>query len=88
MLFLLAVVLALLSKANFHTVTAPEYPDLYEASIAELQLGLEKKQFTSVDLVKVSLLVFSLSIFDLSILGIPRAHRRGQPQRPKTSRGD
>ena len=28
-------------------------PDLYEASISELQLGLEKRQFTSVDLVKV-----------------------------------
>ncbi|VDB86848.1 unnamed protein product [Peniophora sp. CBMAI 1063] len=27
-------------------------PDLYEASIAELQEGLEKRQFTSVDLVK------------------------------------
>lgn len=28
-------------------------PDLYEASIAELQAGLEKGLFTSVDLVKV-----------------------------------
>jgi hypothetical protein len=33
----------------------PNYPDLYEASILELQTGLEKSQFTSVDLVKVSL---------------------------------
>ena len=30
------------------------FPDLYEASIAELQAGLEKGHFTSVDLVKVS----------------------------------
>lgn len=30
------------------------FPDLYEASIAELQTGLEKGLFTSVDLVKVS----------------------------------
>lgn len=30
------------------------FPDLYEASIAELQEGLEKRRFTSVDLVKVS----------------------------------
>ncbi|KAH8097013.1 amidase signature enzyme [Cristinia sonorae] len=28
------------------------FPDLYEASIAELQEGLQKRQFTSVDLVK------------------------------------
>lgn len=30
------------------------FPDLYEASIAELQDGLEKGHFTSVDLIKVS----------------------------------
>lgn len=30
------------------------FPDLYEASIAELQDGLKKGLFTSVDLVKVS----------------------------------
>lgn len=29
------------------------FPDLYEASIAELQLGLDKGLFTSVDLVNV-----------------------------------
>jgi amidase len=29
------------------------FPDLYEASISELQEGLELGQFTSVDLVKV-----------------------------------
>lgn len=34
-------------KAN-----AASFPDLYEASIAELQEGLQKRQFTSVDLVK------------------------------------
>ena len=28
-------------------------PDLYEASISQLQQGLEKEHFTSVDLVKV-----------------------------------
>jgi hypothetical protein len=31
-----------------------QLPDLYEAGIAELQQGLEKGRFTSVDLVKVS----------------------------------
>ncbi|KAF8603271.1 amidase signature enzyme [Ceratobasidium sp. AG-I] len=34
---------------------APKYPDLYEASIAELQSGLDNHQFTSVDLVKAYL---------------------------------
>ena len=29
------------------------FPDLYEAGITELQHGLDKGQFTSVDLVKV-----------------------------------
>lgn len=33
---------------------AVAFPDLYEASIAELQDGLEKGHFTSVDLVKVT----------------------------------
>ena len=32
-----------------------EFPDLYEASISELQDGMERGLFTSVDLVKVSL---------------------------------
>lgn len=31
------------------------FPDLYEAGITELQQGLDKGQFTSVDLVKVGL---------------------------------
>lgn len=33
----------------------PPFPDLYEASIAELQDGLQRELFTSVDLVKVLL---------------------------------
>ncbi|KAG9088378.1 hypothetical protein FS749_002217 [Ceratobasidium sp. UAMH 11750] len=36
-------------------LTEAKYPDLYEASILELQAGLEKNQFTSVDLVKAYL---------------------------------
>ncbi|PPQ71502.1 hypothetical protein CVT24_006466 [Panaeolus cyanescens] len=32
--------------------TSPQYPDLYEASILELQAGLEMGHFTSVDLVE------------------------------------
>ena len=35
------------------STTSIQFPDLYEASIMELQAGLEKGQFTSVDLVEV-----------------------------------
>ena len=34
---------------------ATQFPDLYEASVVELQDGLERGDFSSVDLVKVSL---------------------------------
>lgn len=54
--FLLSNVLAFVSGAvvrDAAVAAASKYPDLYEASIAELQSGLEKNQFTSVDLVKV-----------------------------------
>jgi amidase len=43
-----------------------KFPDLYEATLAELQEGMEKGHFTSVDLVKVSLLVSSLASVVLS----------------------
>ena len=36
-------------------VNPVDLPDLYEASIAELQEGMDKGHFTSVDLVKVCL---------------------------------
>lgn len=35
------------------------FPDLYEASIAELQGGLEKGHFSSEDLVKVKLAIYT-----------------------------
>ena len=44
------------------------FPDLYEASIAELQAGLEKGLFTSVDLVKVPSFIFSLTSYSLHLL--------------------
>ena len=52
-------------------------PDLYEASIAELQEGLEKGQFTSVDLVKVGQHILSCSVqyAETLLSGIFRAHR-------------
>jgi amidase len=34
---------------------ASKFPDLYEASVVELQQGLEAGHFTSVDLIKVRL---------------------------------
>ena len=39
--------------ARAPAAAATQFPDLYEASIAELQDGLQKGLFTSVDLVKV-----------------------------------
>ncbi|KAH9848128.1 amidase signature enzyme [Lenzites betulinus] len=41
--------------ARTSTAVHPSFPDLYEASIAELQDGLQKGLFTSVDLVKAYL---------------------------------
>lgn len=41
------------AKQATASVAASPFPDLYEASIAELQDGLQKGLFTSVDLVKV-----------------------------------
>lgn len=43
------------TSAQLPTSAAINFPDLYEASIAELQDGLERGHFTSVDLVKVSM---------------------------------
>jgi amidase len=37
----------------FRAARPPTLPDLYEASVLELQAGLDTRQFTSVDLVKV-----------------------------------
>jgi hypothetical protein len=39
--------------AQLEAFSSQDFPDLYEASIAELQEGLEKRHFTSVNLVKV-----------------------------------
>ena len=53
-------------------------PDLYEASIAELQEGLERRAFTSVDLVKVRLSTHhdeSRNNKFSSEIGIPRQNR-------------
>lgn len=48
--------ITLLVASSLAVATSSEitFPDLYEASIAELQDGLEKGHFSSVDLVKVS----------------------------------
>ncbi|TCD67177.1 hypothetical protein EIP91_000403 [Steccherinum ochraceum] len=53
------LIVATLSRAVPQSAPPPPtvsgFPDLYEASIAELQSGLSQKQFTSVDLVKAYL---------------------------------
>jgi amidase len=40
---------------NSRRSPSPKFPDLYEATIAELQDGMVRGDFSSVDLVKVSL---------------------------------
>lgn len=50
--FVLAVV------ACLHGSAATVFPDLYEASVLELQAGLDAGTFSSVDLVKVLTLLF------------------------------
>lgn len=61
------------------------FPDLYEASIAELQEGLEQKVFTSVDLVKARgflLLHFVAHLRDLCPLGLSSEDRGSQSEWP------
>ena len=41
-------------SARTPAAEAVTFPDLYEASILQLQEGLQKQNFTSVDLVKVN----------------------------------
>ena len=51
-LFKLCTTLCVAFQAAFH-VLGTALPDLYEASVTELQEGLQSGLFTSVDLVKV-----------------------------------
>lgn len=56
-------------------------PDLYEASIEEIQDGLKRRRFTSVGLVKASRtnpLLPVLPLLTWSLTGIPCPYRRGQ----------
>lgn len=51
----LGVYLAVSSGGHIPFLGMYAYPDLYEATIEELQEGLKKRRFTSVDLVKAYL---------------------------------
>jgi hypothetical protein len=55
--YLVILLLSLLLRISFAQDSdigeVNEFPDLYEASVEELQRGLEAGSFTSVDLVKV-----------------------------------
>lgn len=74
------------------SITTP-LPDLYEASVIELQTGLTSGQFTSVDLIKVrkhaachrSPAVI-LMVFHFDSTGVFRPHRRSQSARADASR--
>ena len=91
-------VLVVFAVANYafgvvgqHVVNLPErtskFPDLYEASVLELQVGLERGHFSSVDLVNVSFQSMTLGylvIVILPVIGLLRSNRRSQPQRTRT----
>lgn len=84
--FLLAVSLAFTSGGAFVSdvrTNATGYPDLYEASIAELQSGLDSARFTSVDLVKASSYILkpSSTVNDSQLLGLLRTYRGSKLQR-------
>ena len=51
-----ALVLGVSAAADAPDAKGITLPDLYEASVLELQAGLDAGHFTSVDLIKVSLL--------------------------------
>lgn len=62
------------------------FPNLYEASIAELQAGLKQEHFTSIDLVTVSLALTRISLHRITnfvAIGLSREDRGSQP--PRTS---
>ncbi|KAG6915971.1 hypothetical protein DXG01_009060 [Tephrocybe rancida] len=50
------------------------FPDLYEASVAELQAGLETRQFSSVDLVKLRCLFIGFNKFGSQPYQQPQAY--------------
>jgi len=65
------------------------FPDLYEASVLELQAGLEAGDFSSVDLVKVLGCQQSLAYIKLTLsvdIGVLRSNRRSEPERPSPTR--
>jgi hypothetical protein len=62
---LLALLLGQVLSNDLGTPSRSVFPDLYEASVEELQSGLEAGHFTSVDLVKVSTTVPSMRTVEL-----------------------
>lgn len=65
------------------------FPDLYEASIADLQDGLQKGLFTSVDLVKVwsDTCIHADYHSRYALLGLLCANRGSEPLRTRPARG-
>lgn len=73
-----AVLGAVLVAASVFGAPKPKYPDLYEASIEELQSGLDAGHFTSVDLVKASICSHFISrapSVNAYSLGVLRTHQ-------------
>ena len=61
-------------------------PDLYEASVTELQMGLDGGRFTSVDLVKVGTIVWQTREKYQDDAGVHYTNRRGQLEGAYSSR--
>jgi hypothetical protein len=90
--YLVAVILLFLlgnacgSRIQTRSQIEDVFPDLYEASVEDLQQGMEAGQFTSVDLVKVGLLSFGASFKLIMIccrqIGVLCQDRRSQSSGP------
>lgn len=78
----LGVYLAVSSGGHIPFLGMYAYPDLYEATIEELQEGLKKRRFTSVDLVKVS----SASVLCRNIEVLTQGRRTSPESTKSTSR--
>jgi hypothetical protein len=62
-IWLVCLAVSLLASALATPPHSTKFPDLYEASLAELQDGLDAGHFTSVDLIKVSSIPYRRSLF-------------------------
>jgi hypothetical protein len=89
LLLLFVLMNALIGVLARQFITKP-FPDLYEVSVEELQHGLDAGQFTSVDLIKVSIPhhIHRQFWYSDTVVGLFRPYRRSKPQRSSFAGGD